>query len=207
MLFHVPYFASIIQYSAQVNSDSITFEIEDNYQKQTYRNRCYIYGANGKQLLNVPIIHLKKEGRNKTKDVQIDYGVPWQKLHIRTLDSAYSSSPYYEFYKDDVIPIIQKKYRYLLDLNFDTIVTLNKCLQFECSIKKTDEYQSKFDAGKDFRYLIDAKNKKEYSFQKYTQVFDDRHGFISNLSCLDLLFNEGPNALEYLENHKKTLFT
>lgn len=205
LLFHPSYFASIIQYVAQVNSDSLLFETEDNYQKQTYRNRCYIYGANGKQMLNVPIIHLKHEERNKTKDIQVNYSEPWQKLHIKTLDSAYSSSPFYEFYKDDIISVIQKRFKYLLDLNFETIFALNECLQLKCSVHKTDKYDSNLIVDLDFRYLVDAKNKNEYAFQKYTQVFDQKHGYIANLSCLDLLFNEGPNALEYLEAHKKLL--
>ncbi len=206
MLFQPSYFGSIIQYVAQVNSNILLFENEDNFQKQTYRNRCYVYGANGMQMLNVPLIRLKSKEPVKTKDAQIDYNESWQKLHVRTLDSAYSSSPFYEFYKDDIIPVIQKKYKYLLDLNFDTISILNDCLQFEGLIQKTEKYRLNLETENDFRYLVNAKNKKEYSFQKYKQVFDDKHGFLSNLSCLDLLFNEGPNALEYLIKHKNILF-
>jgi len=110
-------FAPILQYVALAVAENIIFEVEDNYQKQTYRNRYYIYGANGKQMLNVPILHTKSSGKNKTKDIQIDQSVSWQKLHIKTLDAAYSSSPFYEFYKDDIISVVQKKNKYLLDLN------------------------------------------------------------------------------------------
>lgn len=199
-------FAPIIQYVALANAKDIVFEVEDNYQKQTYRSRYYIYGANGKQMLNVPIIHLKSAGKTKTKDIQIDYSFSWQKLHVKTLDSAYSSSPFYEFYKDDIIPAIQKKHKYLLDLNFETITVLNACLDLDFSLQKTKEFQLNIENVKDYRNLSIAKGKSGYSLKKYTQVFDDKHGYISNLSILDLLFNEGTNALIYLEEHKKLFF-
>ncbi len=206
MIVHPTLFAPIIQYVALANRKDVVFEVEDNYQKQTYRNRYYIYGANGKQMLNVPIIHLKSEGKTKTKNIQIDYSFSWQKLHVKTLDSAYSSSPFYEFYKDDIIPLFQKKYKYLLDLNFEAIAVLNACLDLDFSLQKTKEFQLDIENVKDFRNLSVAKGKREYPLKKYTQVFDNKHGYISNLSILDLLFNEGTNALIYLEDHKSLLF-
>jgi len=193
-------FAPIIQYVALVHADNIIFEVEDNYQKQTYRNRYYIYGANGRQMLNVPVIHLKNEGRIKTKDIQIDTSFSWRKMQTRTLDSAYSSSPFYEFYKDDIIPVIQKKHKYLLDLNLEAFEAVNTCLQKDFSIQKTNGYQREYLKEYDLRELAVFKGTKVLELKKYTQVFDDKHGFISNLSILDLLFNEGPNTLEYLEN-------
>lgn len=200
------YFSPIIQYVAMAQMDGLKFEIEDNFQKQTYRNRCYIYGANGKQLLVVPLVHSKIHTRQKTKDVKIENSFLWQKLHFRSLQTAYRSSPYFEFYEDEIATIFDKKYQFLLDLNFKTFEVVNDCLQLEIPIQKTTEYQIDTDEIKDFRYLADAKTKKEYSFQKYTQVFNSKHGFISNLSILDLLFNEGTNAMQYLENHKILLF-
>ncbi len=206
MLLHPAYFAPIIQYVVQVNSENLQFEIEDNYQKQTYRNRCYIYGANGKQLLTVPIIRNKTETKKKSKEVKIDNNFNWQKLHIRALQTAYRSSPYFEFYEDDILSVFNKKYTFLMDFNFETISTINNCLPLENSIYKTKEYQLSSEIINDYRYLVNAKTKKEYKFEKYTQVFDNKHGSILNLSILDLLFNEGPNALEYLAKHKNLLF-
>lgn len=206
MIIQPTLFAPVIQYVALANAKDIVFEVEDNYQKQTYRNRYYIYGANGLQMLNVPILHLKSEGKPKTKDIQIDHSFSWQKLHIKTLDSAYSSSPFYEFYKDDIFPLFQKKYKYLLDLNFEVITVLNESLDLSFSLQKTKEFQLDIEKTKDFRNLAIAKGKSEYSLKKYTQVFDNKHGYISNLSILDLLFNEGTNALIYLEEHKNLLF-
>jgi len=187
-----------------VNADNLTFETQDNYQKQTYRNRCYIYGANGKQLLTVPTIHKKTNTKQKSKDIKVDNNTPWQKLHIKSLQSAYRSSPFFEFYEDDILEVFNKKYAFLLDLNFKIISIINDCLQLEIPIQKTLEY--KLNSENDFRNLVNAKNTQNYLLKKYTQVFDDKYGFISNLSILDLLFNEGPNTLEYLENHKNSLF-
>lgn len=206
MILQPTLFAPIIQYVALAFADNIIFEEEDNYQKQTYRNRYYIYGANGKQMLNVPILHTKSSGKNKTKDIQIDQSVSWQKLHIKSLDAAYSSSPFYEFYKDEIISVIQKKHKFLLDLNFDSIAVINDCLELNNSIKKTKIYQIEIEEESDFRGLASAKDKHVYNLKKYTQVFNDKHGYISNLSILDLLFNEGTNALIYLEEHKQLFF-
>ena len=204
MILYPTYFSPIIQYVGIVNADNLTFETQDNYQKQTYRNRCYIYGANGKQLLTVPTIHKKTNTKQKSKDIKVDNNTPWQKLHIKSLQSAYRSSPFFEFYEDDILEVFNKKYAFLLDLNFKIISIINDCLQLEIPIQKTLEY--KLNSENDFRNLVNAKNTQNYLLKKYTQVFDDKYGFISNLSILDLLFNEGPNTLEYLENHKNSLF-
>ena len=206
MIIYPTYFASIIQYAALVNENKILFEVEDSYQKQTYRNRCYIYGANGRQLLTVPVIHSKNQRNYKTKDIRIDYSSDWQKLHIRSLQSAYRSSPFYEFYEDDVLVVFDKKHNYLLDLNLDVFRVVKECLELGISYRKTIEYQDSIFQEEDYRYLVNPKNDQKYDLKKYTQVFDDKHGYISNLSILDLLFNEGPNALQYLEDNQNLLF-
>ena len=105
ILLQPTYFSPIIQYAAIAQSKKVIFEIEDNFQKQTYRNRCYIYTAQGKHLLNVPIQHTKGI-KQKTKDVKIDYKDNWNKLHLKTLKTAYSSSPFFEFYIDDLLPVL-----------------------------------------------------------------------------------------------------
>jgi len=200
LILHPTYFAPVIQYVALTKADAIIFEIEDNFQKQTYRNRCYIYGANGKQMLNIPIVHAKNKTRQKTKDIKIDYGFDWQKIHKKSLEGAYRSSPYFEFYEDELLTIFDKRHQFLMDLNFDTIQIINACLQLELTYKKTTEFHPIIERNKDCRYLADAKHIQDYNLKKYTQVFDDKHGYISNLSILDLLFNEGTNTLQYLKN-------
>lgn len=195
-LFIPTYFSPISQYSEIVKSDSIIFEVEDNFQKQSYRNRCYIYGANGKQLLNIPVSHSKSVERKKTKDTLINEESSWQRHHFKSLKIAYQSSPFFEFYEDDLIPIFTKKYKFLLDLNLDTFLFFNDALELDKQFQKTTEYT--IDAQEDYRGLANVKQKSFTAQKPYIQVFDDKYGFLKNLSMLDLLFMEGPNAISYL---------
>lgn len=200
ILLQPTYFSPILQYVAIAKSAGIVFETEDNFQKQSYRNRCYIYTAQGKQLLNVPVQHTK-EIKQKTKDVKIDYKDDWHKQQLKTLKTAYSSSPFYEFYIDDLLPVFEKKMHFLLDLNFLAHEIMMNALQLEIPTKKTTEYEKKPNIL-DLRILAKDKPKITYNLDRYIQVFSENHGFIPNLSILDLLFMEGPNALNYLETQK-----
>ena len=196
-LFIPTYFSPISQYSEIVKTDEILFEMEDNYQKQGYRNRCYIYNSNGKQLLNIPVKHQNKEGRKKTKDTLIDNDTAWQEQHFKSLQIAYRSSPFFEFYEDDMAPIFYKKYKYLQDVNFDTFLFIEDALQLNLSFSKTESYQEG-NSETDFRFLAERNHQPKKTVETYVQMFDDQHGFIPNLSILDLLFMEGPNALSFL---------
>ena len=195
-LFIPTYFSPISQYQALLNSNSITFEVEDNYQKQTYRNRCYIYGANGKQLLNIPVTIPKSSKKTKSKDILIENS-NWQKQHYKSLEAAYNHSPFFEFYKDDLRKIFSKKYTYLLDVNLDSFNFIMDALELfkEYTLSKTYE-ETKLN---DFRNLADSKKKVEISTIPYIQMFDQKFGFLKNLSILDLLFMEGPNSINFLE--------
>jgi len=201
MLFLPTYFAPISQYVALFKNDSFVFEVEDNFQKQTYRNRCYIYAANGKLLLNIPIIHNKKERNQKTKDIRIENSFPWQKLHFKSIQSAYSSSPFFEFYQDDLMPIFEQKQSFLLDFNLKCHEYIMNAIQEVIPYKKTTIYD-KEPTQKDARILGNAKKEHPIKLKSYVQVFDDKHGFIPNLSILDLLFMEGPNLVCYLKEQK-----
>ncbi|MFD2568203.1 WbqC family protein [Pseudotenacibaculum haliotis] len=202
-LFLPTYFSPISQYGMIFQSDEILFEVEDNFQKQTYRNRCYIYGANGKQLLNIPITHAKSEVKQKTKDVLIEEGAQWQKQHYRSLKTAYNSSPFFEFYEDDLMKIFEKKYRFLLDLNIDSFLFVNDALELQKEHSLTTEY---FDHHqKDYRNLASVKRHPSCSHVPYIQMFDDKYGSIQNLSILDLIFMEGPNTISFLEKVAVTL--
>jgi hypothetical protein len=194
------YFPSISHFAAMVQSENITFEMEDNFQKQTNRNRTYIYSPNGIQLLNIPVKH-SKTAHQKTKDVLIENEFDWQKQHFKSLEAAYRSSPFFEFFEDDILPIFEKKHTYLMDLNLEVLDIMTKCLRMKLEFGKTTEYFHETENMLDFRYLANGK-KDTNSFEKYPQVFDDKHGFINNLSVLDLLFNEGKFARDYLKAQK-----
>jgi hypothetical protein len=202
ILIHPTYFPSISHFVAMVQSDNIVFEMEDNFQKQTNRNRTYIYSPNGVQLLNVPVKH-SKEIHQKTKDIKIENDFSWQKQHFKSLEAGYRSSPFFEFFEDKIHPIFEKKHHFLMDLNFETMELISKCLRLKLDYESTLEYFHKVDTNsvRDFRTLVDGKKDKS-QFESYKQVFDNKHGFLNNLSILDLLFNEGKYALDYLKSQK-----
>lgn len=194
------YFPSISHFAVIAQSDNITFEMEDNFQKQTNRNRTYIYSPNGIQLLNIPIKH-SRETHQKTKDVMIENEFDWQKQHFKSFEAAYRSSPFFEFFEDDIRPFFEKQHTFLMDLNLEAFDIVLKCLRMKIEFSKTEEYFHEPINMTDFRHLVNGK-KDVNSFEKYTQVFDDKHGFINNLSILDLLFNEGKFAVDYLKSQK-----
>jgi hypothetical protein len=203
-LLHPSYFPSISHFAVMAQSDSVTFEMEDNFQKQTNRNRTYIYSPNGIQLLNIPIKHSNGVSHQKTKEIKIEPEFDWQKQHFKSLEAAYRSSPFFEYFEDDLMPIFQKKHTFLMDLNLEAFDIVCKCLRMKLQFDTTTEYFHKIDNSQivDFRYLVNGK--KDHSvFEPYKQVFDDKHGFLNNLSVLDLLFNEGKFAMDYLK--KQTL--
>jgi hypothetical protein len=202
-LFIPTYFSPISQYAALYKANEIIFEVEDNYQKQTYRNRCYVYGANGKQLLNIPISHPKTEGKKKTKDILVEKNSNWQQQHYKSLKTAYNSSPFFEFYIDDLLPVFTKDYKYLLDVVMDTFIIINDALELDKAFTLSEEYS--IDSPNDYRKLSNSKSSDSYVYSPYTQIFDDKHGFIKNLSVLDLLFMEGPNSISFLEKLSVTL--
>ncbi|MCX7550033.1 WbqC family protein [Xanthomarina sp. F2636L] len=202
VLIHPTYFPNIAHVAAMVQSDQVTFEMDDNYQKQTYRNRTYIYGANGNLQLSIPIIHTQKE-RQKYRDIKIYNNESWQAIHWKSIETAYRTSPFFEFYEDDFQPLFTKKAEKLLDFNMACLDVIFDCLQLELNSSKTKIYEKSLEGKTDFRHLTNARKEPLYNFDFYMQVFNDKHGFISNLSVLDLLFNEGPNASIYLENQFK----
>lgn len=195
-IFIPTYFSPISQYAAISKADNVVFEMHDNYQKQSYRNRCYIYNGNGKQLLSVPVKHLKKDGRKKTKDTLIENDFPWQDQHFKSIQTAYRVSPYFEFFEDDIAPIFEKKYKFLHDLNIDTFLFIADALQLNTAFTATEKFDIET-TQQDFRHLAERKKQPEKVTEVYVQMFDDKHGFISNLSILDLLFMEGPNSISF----------
>ena len=201
ILLHPCYFPSIEQMSAVAQSEKVVFEIQDNYQKQTYRNRTYIAHSNGKLLLNIPIKHEKTERGLKMKKVMVENDFPWQDQHWKSLQSAYRASPFFEYYEDELKPLFTETVGSLLNFNLEIFEVLCELIGINVEVSKTISFNTKPEIT-DLRYLVSAKLKSSFNTEIYTQVHGANHPFLPNLSVLDLLFNEGPNALNYLERQQ-----
>ncbi len=196
-LIHPTYYPNLAHFTAMLKADTVFFEVCDNYQKQTFRNRTEIYGANGKLALTVPVSYSQKN-RQLYKDVRIANENKWQQQHLKSLQSAYSMSPFFEYYIDDLMPLLEKQFDYILDFNLNCFDVLKDCIQLGITEYSTGVFEKEPENRTDFRSLVN-RNYEVNSFRPYTQVFTEKHSFISNLSILDLLFNEGPNAELYLK--------
>jgi hypothetical protein len=202
ILLSTAYFAPIQYYSKLLNAEIVYIEQFENFIKQTYRNRCVILGGNGPIQLIVPVV----KGRGPKiliKDLKISYDTDWQRNHWRTIFSAFSSSPFFEYYKDDIHPFFKSKHLYLLDFNLKIHETICELLEIENTAILTDDFEKVPEETLNLRESISPKIKMQNNihFQpvEYTQVFSDKLGFAPNLSILDLLFNEGPNSYSVLE--------
>lgn len=190
--------------AVMIQADKVVFETEDNYQKQSYRTRTYIAHSNGVLLLNIPIKHSTDGIKLKTKEVLIENAFPWQIQHWKSLESAYRTSPYFEFYEDDLKPLFFNKEASLLDFNLKAFQLICELLDIEIDFTFSKEY-FKNPEQTDLRYLANPKLKTDFNLQNYNQVLNKNNEFHSNLSILDLLFNEGPNAVNYMENQNISL--
>ncbi len=200
VLLHPTYFPSISHFVAMIQAQTVVLEMEDNFQKQSNRNRMYIHSPNGIQLLNIPVKH-SKIAHQKTKDVRLETAFNWQKQHFKSLEAAYRASPFFEYFEDDLHAIFTKKHVFLMDLNLETLALVCNCLGIAIPFEKTVEYLPENTSVSDFRQL--ANGKKDLTLvEPYKQVFDEKNGFINNLSILDLLFNEGRHAVDYLKRQK-----
>lgn len=199
ILLHPTYFPSIVQMVAVAQSQAVVFEVEDNYQKQTYRNRAYIAHAHGQLALHVPVTHNKKSGRYMMKEVVVDNSFPWQSQHWKSMQTAYRTSPFFEFYEDDLRELFVEPVHQLLSHNLQIFKKLCEMIGMDCDITLSTEYFRE-PKQKDLRFLVASKSVRTFELETYHQVFQEHHGFLPNLSVLDLLFNEGPNTITYLEN-------
>lgn len=196
-LLYPTYFPNVAHFVAMANADMVYFEVCDNYQKQSFRNRTEIYGSNGKIALTVPVNYTQKN-RQLYKDVKIANDANWQLQHLKSLQSAYSMSPFFEYYIDDLMPLFEKPFTYILDLNLTCFELLTEHLQMDIATSKTTVFEKEPKDKTDCRLLV-KRNYNISDLTHYTQVFIQKHGFIPNLSILDVLFNEGPNTALYLE--------
>lgn len=203
VLLHPTYFPSISNYVAMAQAQEIIFEVEDNFQKQTNRNRMYIHSANGIQMLNIPIKHDANIANQKFKDVRIEHAFGWQKQHYKSLEAAYRTSPFFEYFEDEIRGIFERPVEFMLDLNLTIHEVITDCLGVKFPFTETIEYFKVIEDADclDARSLVNGKKDRNI-FEPYTQVFDDKNGFLPNLSILDLLFNEGRSAVDYLKRQE-----
>ena len=199
ILIHPNYFPNIHKFIQIIKANNILFEVSDNYQKQTFRNRTYIYGANGKLGLFIPVIHTHKN-RELFKDVKISYDSNWMDLHLKSLKSAYRSSPYFEYFEDDFIKLYSKKEKFLADFNIKCIKLISNLLDLDLDFKISSKYVEKTNDIIDLRDLSNARKEKKIETPKYIQVFESKHGYLNNLSILDLIFSEGTNSVFLMNN-------
>jgi hypothetical protein len=194
------YAGNLTYYSVLAKSSKVYIDGFENFQKQSYRNRCVISGPNGPLKLIIPIIRISK---NIVKDVKIDNHQNWRKIHWKSLESSYRSSPYFEFYEEEFKPLyLEKKIEYLLDFNQQINLVLLRCLNMDTEISFSDYYIEKGGKINDFRDIIhpSSKPRERVKKMKYNQVFQESQDFIYNLSVFDLLFNQGPLAKQLLES-------
>ena len=198
------YLAPVEYYAQLMNSDRCFIERYDSYIKQTYRNRCFIAGPEGRQILTVPV---EKSDSPKClmKDVRISDHGNWRHLHLMALESAYGNTPYFEFYRDDFVPFYERKFEFLVDFDMELCHMVCRLLDIEPDIRLTDDYKTAFvDGEHDFRDVIHPKKDyreadAEFHPAEYYQVFGRQHGFLPNLSIVDLLFNMGPESVIILK--------
>ena len=199
----VEYFSKLMHY------DRIVIEQYDHYMKQTYRNRCIIAGPGEEIALTVPII---KPDDNKCpfKDIRISDHGNWRHLHWNAIESAYNSTPFFEYYKDDFRPFYEQKYEFLADFNEALCQLVCRLIDIDPSMERSSEYLEKKEGIMDFRDEIHPKKDfrtadPEFVAEPYYQVFDARFGFRPNLSIIDLLFNMGPESILVLQRTHRPL--
>jgi hypothetical protein len=194
-MFYLPpveYFVKINRYKP-----AILIEREEHFPKQTYRNRANIYSPDGELTLTVPVI---KGSKNHTtvKDVKISYDFNWQRLHWQSLEACYRRSAYFEYYEDELMPFYEKKFDYLFEYNEHLLQFILKAIKLKVELAFTETYEAEYSSLEDLRASINPKKVLEFIQKPYYQVFEERNGFLNNLSIVDLLFNQGPHTLNYL---------
>ena len=197
VLLQTTYFGPIQWYQKLYRYNSSLIEQYDSYQKQTYRNRCVIATANGLQALTVPVEH----NSQLVKDLRISDHNQWRRVHWNALQSAYSESPFFDYYADDIRPFFEKKYEFLIDFNESIRQTICNLLDIQSKVEYTSGYEKQMEGVDDYREVINAKHPQadaDFQPRRYWQVFEGKHGFQANLSILDLLFNTGNEAIFYL---------
>ncbi len=195
-------FPNIYWWAQVLNHQQVILEAKEYYEKMSFRNRYLIASSQGLMRLSIPL----KEGRaqrNVMDQIAIDNTVPWQKQHWHSLVNCYNRSPYFEYYSTVLEPLFHSQYVLLLDFNWATIQLLAQLLQLSIDFSWTQQYQGSIPENThDIRASFLAKNylkANQATYAPYMQVFGERHGFLANLSILDLLFTEGPQSKHLIQ--------
>lgn len=205
VLLSTTYFGPIQWYQKLYRAESVLVEQWESFQKQTYRNRCLIATTQGIQALTVPVergnatSQVRHQRTMLIKDIRISNHGNWRHLHWNALQSAYGESPFFEYYQDDVRPFFEKRWDFLLDFNEQIRQTLCELIDIRPRVAFTEDYQPL--ADNDYREAIRPKHTApdpDFVPRPYYQVYQQKHGFLENLSILDLLFNMGPESIFYL---------
>ena len=200
------YLPPVSYFFAVAHSDRVLIEQHEAYQKQSWRNRCRILSTAGPEDLSIPVVKEERLSR-PIRDIRIDYGEPWLQHHVRALEAAYNHSAFYDYYAGDLLPVLQRKPAFLFDLNMSLLEKLLELLDITTHVSLTEKYVKEYPALFDGRNRIQPKYKgksllAEYGCeQAYYQVFVNREpgvGFIPDLSVIDLLSAEGPDAGAFL---------
>ena len=176
-----------------ITSNYLLWSIKSNYNKQTLTNRTYIDSSNGELMLTVPIKHSRKNERRNFSDIKIDKSFDWKKIHFKSIKISYQSSPFFQFYEDELSNFFNCDYENLTDLNLKSIKMICGWL----NIKMPSVFRKNQDDFIDISYLSNTKRTKYPNQKKYNQTFEINNGFISDLSILDLVFNCGPSSASY----------
>ncbi len=191
------YLGPVSYYRAVASADHVCVEQYDHYHKQTYRNRCKILTGNGVMDLSVPVVNAG--GKMCVKDLRVAYVENWQQVHWRAIASAYNSSPFFEYYRDDFEPFFTRKTEFLIDLNMDLMRVVMDLIGLKTEVSLSDDYLTEITSVSDLRESFSPKSSAPSPLRPYYQVFDQKFGFVPDMSVLDLLFNMGPESILYLK--------
>lgn len=195
-LFYLP---PISWFSLFLQDDTeIVFEQYENFPKQTFRNRTNIYGANGKLSLIIPIDH---KGNRVINQLQVSNRSKWRPLHWKSIKTAYQSSPYFDYYEDQLQKIFEFKSNSLFEFNLHALKIIQKILKTEKEYRLTEEYFKNPDQP-NYREYFSAKGESSFKMEEYYQSFSDKYGFLPGLSIIDLICNKGPESLAYIKNNR-----
>ena len=198
VLLSTTYFGPVQWYQKLYRSDEVQIEQWESFQKQTYRNRCLIAAPNGIQALTVPVEHTVSP---LIKDLKVSDHGNWRHLHWNALVTAYSESPFFEYYQDDIRPFYEQRWDYLLEFNEAIRAKMCELIDIQPNVSYSLEFRTLNSQLRDFRETIRPKHPApdpDFTPRPYYQVWQQKHGFLPNLSILDLLFNMGPESILYL---------